>query len=81
MTEQEFEIGRQFGAGAFFVYQTIKQMPNCTARELEIETGLSDSCIQTQLKLLREVGLINNKLMRGSSRTQLYSINVEKVLH
>lgn len=58
MSEMEMILGRNFGASYFFVYQTIKHNPNITARHIEIETGLSESCVQKVLTVLRETNVV-----------------------
>lgn len=78
MTELEMEIGRLLGASAFFIYQTIKHNPGFTARDIEIETGLSENCVQKTLQRLRECKAVNFRLKPGTSKTQLYSPNEER---
>lgn len=61
MNEMEMEIGRNFGASAFYIYQTIKHNPKVSLKELEVETGMTDRQIKVHLKNLFECKIITKE--------------------
>lgn len=61
MNDLEVEIGRTLGASAFFVYQVVKENPNSTALDIQVETGLSETCVSTVLAKLRKAKVLEYK--------------------
>lgn len=61
MTEQEFEIGRNFGAGIFYTYNVLKHNPNSSVIDLAIESGLTDRVLKVHLKTLLDSGIIQRE--------------------
>lgn len=79
MNELEMEIGRTFGASTFFIYQTIKHNPNVSAKDIAVETGLSETCIQAALVRLRESHVVKFTMSKYGNRKEIkYSDNEEK---
>lgn len=58
MSELEIEIGRTLGASCFFIYQVIKDRRDFSVIDVEIETGLSNYCVWTNLKRMSEKNII-----------------------
>lgn len=79
MNELEMEIGRTLGASAFFIYQAIKHSQNLSARDLEVETGMSEKQIKVHLKNLLECQIVTReqKFLRYC-RGYVYSSNEAK---
>lgn len=78
MNELEMEIGRSLGASSFFIYQFIKANPGATSRDIQVETGLSENCVQSCLVKLRETNVVESKLQPGASRWKVYKENKER---
>lgn len=82
MSELEMEIGRNFGASCFYVYQTIKHNPGLDRLGLEVETGLSTNCVWKCLTILRDINAVNCKLKIAGNRKEYkdYRENEDKEL-
>lgn len=80
MNELEMQIGRILGASCFFIYQTVKANPNFSARDVQIETGLSENCVCSSLAKLRLSKVLERKRRTESNldKTFLYKENKEK---
>lgn len=77
MLQLELEIARQLGASAFLVHAVLKNRSNLTRRELEIETGLSDKCIQTTTQKMVDAGIVFKHQTHLGKNVKLnrYSLN------
>lgn len=80
MNELEMEIGRTLGASCFFIYQTVKANPNFSARDVQMETGLSENCVCSSLAKLRHSNVLERKRRTENSidKTFVYKENKEK---
>lgn len=80
MNELEMEVGRLFGASSFYIYQFVKHNPNVTSLDIEIETGLSQGCVQSNLVKLRESKVLTYNLVkkRNGNKLHIYKANEEK---
>jgi DNA-binding MarR family transcriptional regulator len=61
VSEFEMEVGRKFGATAFFIYQALKCNPNSSIKDLEIETGMHEKIIRAHLKNMELTGLLTKE--------------------
>lgn len=77
MSELEMEIGRNLGASAFFIYQTLKSYPNMTVFEIMAETGMSENAIRTAVSKLESCGHLN-KICRVRGQFHTYTVNVSE---
>jgi predicted transcriptional regulator len=81
ITEKEMEIGRSFGATAFYIYQTVKCNPNSSLTQIEAETGMTDRRIKIYLKTLVDCGMLTRERRRLVHSTgYVYSCNQEQSL-
>jgi hypothetical protein len=62
MTEHELQIARCLGASSFLIYTFIKNHPGASKRDIEIETGLSENCVGTNLIKLKETNVVEFEL-------------------
>jgi hypothetical protein len=70
MNELEMEIGRNFGSSCFFVYQAIKHQPGLDAIGIQVETGLSPTCVWKCLTILRETNIVNCSMKVAGNRKE-----------
>ncbi len=57
----ELEIGRTLGPSSYYIYSVYKNENWFTIRDVEITTGLSHTCVETNVKKLLETGLLTRR--------------------
>lgn len=79
MNDLEIEIGRTFGASAFFLYKILESNNRLTVRDLEMESGISDKALKYLLKLMTDTGILTREYgYLRYAKGYRYSINKDK---
>jgi predicted DNA-binding transcriptional regulator len=79
MNNLEVDIGRQYGASCFFIYQVIKSHSEIDLIALEAETGMSHRQIRDHVKSMVSYQILTRKLVViGGIRRYMYSVNEDK---
>lgn len=79
MSELELEIARTLGASAFLIHQFVKNNPNATSTEIQIETGLSENCVWTNLNKLKSTNVLQfSKKQYSNYKRKVYRENEDR---